>query len=162
MVRVAMRLRLGVTLCHPLVCQHCHKQVDHQGLHGLSCRKSQGSHLRDAAINDIIRRSLTSVVVPSHLEPNGKRLDGATVMPRKTGRILVWDATCPDTYASSHTSLETREAGAVVAQAEQRKRAKYTATSGNGDNRCLWLRGSSVPLCSGTSPEVSNRGAMFP
>ena len=34
-VRVAMGLRLGVTLCHPHVCQHCHNQVDHQGLHGL-------------------------------------------------------------------------------------------------------------------------------
>ena len=63
-VRVAMGLCLGVTLCHPHVCQHCHNQVDHQGLHGLSCRKIQGRHPRHAAINDIIRRSLTSAGCP--------------------------------------------------------------------------------------------------
>ena len=46
-------------------------------------------------------------------------------MPWKTGRVLVWDVTCPDTYAPSHILLATREAGAVAAQAEQRKRSKY-------------------------------------
>ena len=53
------------------------------------------------------------------------RRSGATVMPWKTGRVLVWDVTCPDTYAPSHISVVTREAGAVAAQAEQRKRLKY-------------------------------------
>ena len=130
-VRVAMGLRLGVSLCHPHLCKHCQTQVDHQGLHGLSCRRSQGRHPRHTAINDIIKRSLTSVGVPSHLEPSGiclsdgKRPDGATVIPWKTGRVLVQDATCPDTFAPSHISLATREAGAVAAQAEQRKRMKY-------------------------------------
>ena len=47
-------------------------------------------------------------------------------MPWKTGRVLVWDASCPDTFAPSHISLATRESGAVAAQAEQRKRTKYT------------------------------------
>ena len=46
-------------------------------------------------------------------------------MPWKTGRVLVWDVTCPDTYAPSHISVATRGAGAVAAQAEQRKRLKY-------------------------------------
>ena len=130
-VRVAMGLRLGVSLCHPHLCKHCQTQVDHQGLHGLSCRRSQGRHPRHTAINDIIKRSLTSAGVPSHLEQSGiclsdgKRPDGATVMPWKTGRVLVWDATCPDTFAPSHISLATREAGAVAAQAEQRKHMKY-------------------------------------
>ena len=121
--QVAMGLRLGATLCHPHVCQ---TQVDHQGLHGLSCRRRQGRHPCHAIINDIVKRSLTSVGVPSHLEPtticrlDGKWPDGATVMPWKSGRVLLWDATCPDTYAPSHISLATREAGA-----EQRKRSKY-------------------------------------
>ena len=125
---MAMGLRLWATLCHPHVCQ---TQVDHQGLHGLSCRRSQGRHPRHAAINDIVKRSLTSAEAPSHLEPmtiyrsDGKRPDGATVMPWKSGRVLVWDATCPNTYAPSHISLATREAGAVAAHAEQRKRSKY-------------------------------------
>ena len=92
--------------------------MDHQGLHGLSCRRSQGRHPGHAAINDIVKRSLTSAGVPSHLEPT-------SIMPWKTGRVLVWDVTCPDTYAPSHISVATREAGAVAAQAEQRKRLKY-------------------------------------
>ena len=42
--------------------------------------------------------------------------------------MLVWDATCPDTYAPSHISDASREAGAVAvaAQAERLKNAKYT------------------------------------
>ena len=43
----------------------------------------------------------------------------------KSGRVLVWDVTCPDTYAHSHIMLATREAGAVAAHAEQRKQLKY-------------------------------------
>ena len=36
-----------------------------------------------------------------------------------------WDATCTDTLAPSHLALAIREAGAVAASAEQRKRTKY-------------------------------------
>ena len=63
-IRVAMGLCLGLTLCQPHKCQHCHTLVSHQGLHGLSCRKSQGRHPCHAAINDIIKRVLTSAGVP--------------------------------------------------------------------------------------------------
>ena len=83
------------------------------------------------AINDLIKRSLATAKITAHLEPvgicraDGKRPDGATVMPWKGGRVLVWDATCPDTFAPSHLQLATREAGAVADQAERRKMAKY-------------------------------------
>ena len=72
-VRVGMCPRLGATLCHshPHLYQHCQVQVDHQGLHGLSCRKGQGSHPCRAAINDITSTSLTSADMRSHLEPTG-------------------------------------------------------------------------------------------
>ena len=43
----------------------------------------------------------------------------------RCGRALVWDATCPDTYASSHVTLAAREAGNVAIQAEQQKTEKY-------------------------------------
>ena len=56
---------------------------------------------------------------------NGKRPDGATVMPWTCGQALTWDATCPDTYTPSHLALAAREAGAVANQAEQRKTEKY-------------------------------------
>ena len=130
-IRIAMGLRLGVTLCHPHFCRLCGAKVDHLGTHGLSCRKSQGRHPRHAAINDLLKRSLASAKIPSHLEPtgisssDGKRPDGITIVPWKSGRVLVWDATCPDTYAPSYVSLSTREAGAVADQAEQNKRQKY-------------------------------------
>ena len=134
-VRVAVGLRLGVSLCQPHHCHQCGTEVDHLGLHGLSCRKSQGRHSRHAAINELIRRALASARVPSHLEPSGtsrvdgKRPDGATVMPWKCGRALAWDATCPDTYAPSHLALAAREAGAVANQAEQQKTEKYAHLS---------------------------------
>ena len=79
------------------------------------------------AINDIIKRSLASAKVSAHLEPagicrsDGKRPDGATIMPWRSRRVLVLDATCPDTYLQ----LAIREAGAVVDQAERKKKAKY-------------------------------------
>ena len=129
-VRVAMGLRLGATICYPHECHLCGTRVDSRGTHGLHCRKSLGRHPRHMAINDIIKRSLASAKVSAHLEPagicrsDGKRPDGATIMPWKSGRVLVWDATCPDTFAPSHLQLAIREAGAVADQAE-RKKDKY-------------------------------------
>ena len=47
-------------------------------------------------------------VVQSRLEPtgllrsDGKRPDGVTLAPWKCGQLLVWDATCPDTFAPSY------------------------------------------------------------
>ena len=38
------------------------------------------------------------------------------------GRVLVWDATCPDTMAQSNRPLAMREVEAVVTEMEQRKR----------------------------------------
>ena len=39
--------------------------------------------------------------------------------------MLVWDATCPDTYAPSHIPTSVRGAGTVAAQAERLKMLKY-------------------------------------
>ena len=36
--------------------------------------------------------------------------------------MLVWDATCPDTLAPSHSALATREASAVAEDAEHKKK----------------------------------------
>ena len=56
---------------------------------------------------------------------DGKRPDGTSVMPWKSGRTLVWDATCPDTLVPLHVVLAAREAGLVASQAEQTKTLKY-------------------------------------
>ena len=54
----AVGLRLGATLCVPHDCPRCGMQVDHSGVHGLSCRSSQGRVPRHTALNDI-RSSLS-------------------------------------------------------------------------------------------------------
>ena len=82
-------------------------------------------------MNDVVHRALASAKVPSHLDPSGlyhddgKRPDGITVVPWECGKLLVWDATCPDTFAPSYLSSATREAGAVAALAEVRKKDRY-------------------------------------
>ena len=127
-----MGLCLGLPLCLPCVCLDCVAQIGELGTHGLSCQFSRGCHSRHASLNDIIRRSLVAAKVPCHLEPaglyrsDGKRPDGASVVPWKRGRMLVWDATCVDTLAPSHRVLASSEAGAVADDAENRKKLKYS------------------------------------
>ena len=134
-IRTATGLRLGAPICRPHYCQHCHVEVDKLGTHGLSCVKSAGRHSRHAAINSIVQRSLAAAKIPSTLEPSGlfrsdgKRPDGITIAPWRFGRSLVWDVTCPDTYASSYVQQSTSEAGAVANLAEARKKTKYVAIS---------------------------------
>ncbi len=134
-LRIAVGLRLGTPICTPHVCQHCGKEVTSHGTHGLSCRSSEGRHSRHAAVNDIIHRTLSSAGIPSRLEPpglsrsDGKRPDGVSLVPWVSGRPVVWDATCPDTFAPSHRGQATHEAGCVAGQAEGRKSEKYAQLS---------------------------------
>ena len=127
--RITVGLRLGVSLCRPHICQHCGIEVDCFTTHGLSCRYRIFRH---AALNDIIHRALATANVPSQLEPvgvsrtDGKRPDGITSVPWKSGKHLVWDATVTDTFAPSYLHLATREAGVVAAAAEERKKIKYS------------------------------------
>ena len=131
-VRIAVGLRLGLPLCHPHLCSGCGAEVGEDGIHGLSCRYSKGRHSRHAALNDIVKRSLDAAKIPSHLEPlglyrsDGKRPDGASVVPWQRGKILVWDVTCSDSLAPSLRVIAIREPGAVAAAAEHRKRSKYS------------------------------------
>ena len=130
-IRIAVGLCLGLALCHPHARSNCGAEVNVDGIHGLSCRYSRGRHSRHSALNDIIKCSLEAAKIPYHLEPSGlyrsdgKRPDGASVVPWQRGKILVWDATCLDTFAASHREIAVREPGAVAAVAEHRKRSKY-------------------------------------
>ena len=131
-IRIAIGLRLGTPLCIPHLCYHCGANVDTLGTHGLSCRFSAGRHFRHAMLNDILHRALSSANVPSRLEPtgldrtDGKRPDGITMVPWSNGRLLVWDATCVDTFAPSHLSMTASEVCAAANQAEQTKIKKYS------------------------------------
>ena len=72
------------------------------------------------------------------------RWGGVTIVPWKSGRSLVWDATYSDTFAPSNIQHAVREARAVAVEAEHRKRAKYQVLthththSLGGDIWCLW------------------------
>ena len=46
-------------------------------------------------------------------------------MPCKSGKLLVWDATCLDSFAPSYSAFVSVEAGLVAAQAEEREQSKY-------------------------------------
>ena len=63
------------------------------------------------------------------IRSDNKRPDGATDIPWKTGRCLVWDATVPDTLAASHVKACSQKAGAAAAKAETVKCLKYESLS---------------------------------
>ena len=129
-LRIAVGLRLGTPICSPHSCRHCNVLVNPLGRHGLSCRWSEGRHPRHSVLNDIVCRALSSAHVPALLEPtglsrsDGKRPDGVTIAPWSSGKPLVWDATCPDTFAQSHRRLAVHSAGGIAAKAEDLKRVK--------------------------------------
>ena len=81
--------------------------------------------------NDIVQGVPTPAKISAGLElsglycSDGKHLDSITVVPWKFGKLLVLDATCPDTLAPLYFSSATSEAGAMASQAEERKEAKY-------------------------------------
>ena len=94
--RIAIALRLGCKICHQHQCI-CGSQADSFGHHALSCRKSYGRFSRHSAINDILKRALSSLGIPSILEPiginrsDGKRPDGLTLISWSKGKPLrVW------------------------------------------------------------------------
>ena len=105
--RVVSALRLGANVCQPHTCA-CGKVVERNGLHGLSCKRSAGRLPRHSQVNDLIKRALSSGGTAATREPygisrhDGKRPDGMTMYPWKSGKCLLWDFTCGDTLAPSH------------------------------------------------------------
>ena len=63
------------------------------------------------------------------IRDDGKRPDGATLVPWKRGRCLVWDFTCVNTIARSHLGLSTSQAGSLSVVAEEKKKKKYVSLS---------------------------------
>jgi len=116
---VAVGHRLGTNTCQPHECP-CGKQVDARCLHGLACRKATARQQRHSHLNEILWRSIKRVQVPATREPvglfrsDGKRPDGATLIPWARGKPLAWDVTVPDTYADSHINSTSITAGAAA------------------------------------------------
>ena len=152
--QIAVSLRLGLAFCKPHSCHHCGCEVTAFATHGLSCVKSQGRYHRHSSLNDIIHRAFGASRIPSRLEPSGisrSDADGATLVPWKCGKLLVWDATCVDTYAPPYSRVASQEAGAVADQAEKRKSDKYgpqyvsICSSCHRNIECVWKTDSFSP-----------------
>ena len=128
--RVACGLRLGANICLPHTCR-CGAQVGMDGVHRLSCRFSAGRHIRHTMLNDIIQKALSAARIPATLEPgglarsDGKRPDGLTLVPWKSGRHMIWDVTVVDTFAPSYVDSTAVSPGRAAVQAECRKSSKY-------------------------------------
>ena len=105
--RIAISQRLGLPVCAPHKCR-CGAIVDRYGIHPLSCRFSAGRLPRHSALNDIIKRTLSSAGFNVVLEPvgldggDGKRPDGMTVFPFSRGKCLIWDCTSVDSFSPQH------------------------------------------------------------
>ena len=119
-----MGLRLGAPLCSPHCCAQYHQHVDSSRTHRLHCRKSLGRHPRHASLNELVKRALATIEVPSVLKPvglccsDGKRPDGMSIVPWKRGRPLVWDVTVKDIFAPSYSGHAASETGSVANLAE--------------------------------------------
>ena len=128
---MAVGYRLGSTTCqrHTYICGTA---VDARELHGLSCRKSSPRHIRRSQLNDLIWRAVKNAKISATNEPidlsrtDGKRPDGATLIPCVRGKPLAWDVTMTDTYAASHIVETAKGAGAAVTKAAANKINKYS------------------------------------
>jgi len=135
-VRVAVGMRLGVNLCEPHKCP-CGTLVDARGTHGLSCKQVAGRMARHHWINDLVWRALSRANIPSCKEPNGlsrsdgRRPDGMTLIPWKSGKALLWDVTIVNSVASSYLSASSSSVGSIAEMAAEKKEAKYADLSQN-------------------------------
>ena len=107
--------------------------IDTRGLHGQSCRKSSPRHIRHSQLNDLIWISEKRAQIPATTEPiglsrsDGKRPDGASLIPWERGKPLAWDVTVPYTYPASHIGETAENAGAAANKAATNKIAKYNS-----------------------------------
>ena len=151
-VRANVALRLGTPVQQTHRCR-CGTMSDALGHHSLSCHRNQGRLPRHAALNDVVYRALAAAGLAAILEPrgldrgDGRRPDGITVFPFRQGRMLMWDSTCVNTFATTHIIDCASSAGAAARAAEDRKRQRYAA---------LALRYDFAPLA------VETSGALGP
>jgi len=79
-------------------------------------------------INGLLCRAVTSSGTLSTREQcttGGKSANGVTLVPWKRGRCLVWDATCPNTYAPPAIRESSVQAVSATPKAELNKSRKY-------------------------------------
>ena len=109
------------------------------------------------ALNNIII-IINTRQIPASKEPigllrhDGKRPDGATLVPWTRGRPLSWDVTVPDTFAASHIQFTSSSACAAADKAAMNKTAKYVELTGTHHF---------VPIASETSGAWCPQSAEF-
>ena len=92
-IRVAIRLRLGHSMCEPHICS-CGSDVDARDQHGLSCKLSAGRFTWHQQLINFIWRALRRADVPAVKEPTGLipcsdlRPDGLTLIPWQGSRCM--------------------------------------------------------------------------
>ena len=65
---ISLSFRLGAKICEKHTCR-CGKLVEENGHHGLSCARSAGCFSRHHNLNTLVKQALSSIKVPSTLEP---------------------------------------------------------------------------------------------
>ena len=140
----AVGLRLGAEVAAPGRCV-CGGELDARGDHALTCNRGAARGARHSEVNIRIRCALASAGVAATLEPvgldlsDGKRPDGATVLPYSRGREMAWDATIRHTCAPSYIPAASSAARAVAEEAETQKLRKYESLSDRVDFRAVGL-----------------------
>ena len=100
---------------------------------------------REFEVNARIKRALADAGVASTLEPvgldvaNGKRPDGATILPFARGREMAWDATICHTCAPTYISATAVNPRAAAELAESKKARKYASISDRIDFRAVGI-----------------------
>ena len=116
-VRVAVGMRLGLSLCVPHNC-HCPRS-SRNGL-----QKGTGQNRKTPCFNDVIWRAFGAAGIPAVKEPsgldrqNGKRPDLLTLIPWHGGRSLVWDVTVVSPLAASRYDTDRTVLSCLVWQRE--------------------------------------------
>ena len=130
MIRISVGTRLGARTSEQHTCP-CGKTVDARGLHGLSCQKNAARHHRHSNLNDILWRAVKRAQILAVKEPvglsrsDGKRPDGATLIPWARRKALTWDVMVPDTFSQSHVDDTVIFAEAAANHAATKKTSKY-------------------------------------
>ena len=160
-VRTSLALRLGLRVHKEYRCK-CGELASERGYHGLACRLGGSRQLRHSVVNDYICRLFSKASVPVAKEPtgtssaDGKRPDGCTLIPWKSGRCLAWDVTIPDTVAARYISLTCQQSGTAATRASDEKFKKYSGALGSMHfvPICIEAFGPMDPVTSGFFIEI--------
>lgn len=121
-------------MCTPIQQPHrcCGAIGDRLDHHNLLCQRDPGRLPRHAALSNVLHWALAAAGVVVVLESRGldcsneHQPDDITIFPLCRGRMLVWDATCVNTFSGLHLLECATSASAVACVAEDCKRHQST------------------------------------